>query len=72
MRHTSRSIEILTKLKVVILTSIVLSFFSVSSFADYVDLDGANLIANDLADGTTIDKGKILLSEKPGLGICMK
>lgn len=41
-------------------------------FADYVDLDGANLIANDLADGTTIDKGKILLSEKPGLGICMK
>tara|TARA_Y100000815_G_C13319409_1_gene491734 strand:- start:866 stop:1882 length:1017 start_codon:yes stop_codon:yes gene_type:complete len=41
-------------------------------FADYVDLDGANLIANDLADGTTIDKGKILLSEKSGLGICMK
>ena len=35
--HTSRSIEILTKLKVFILTSIVLSFFSVSSFADYVD-----------------------------------
>ena len=37
MMHTSRSIEILTKLKVAILTSIVLSFFSVSSFADYVD-----------------------------------
>jgi len=36
---------------------------------DYADLDGANLIANDLAKGTTIVHGKIQLSEKPGLGI---
>lgn len=36
---------------------------------DYADLDGANLIANDLAKGTTIVNGKIQLSEKPGLGI---
>ncbi|VXB54668.1 Chloromuconate cycloisomerase [Flavobacterium sp. 9AF] len=43
-----------------------------SPFADYVDLDGANLIANDLAIGTTIQNGKILLSEKPGLGIYLK
>jgi L-Ala-D/L-Glu epimerase len=36
---------------------------------DYVDLDGANLIANDVANGTKIFNGKIQLSDKPGLGI---
>jgi L-alanine-DL-glutamate epimerase-like enolase superfamily enzyme len=39
---------------------------------DYVDLDGANLIANDIAFGSTIEKGKLLLSEKVGLGISLK
>jgi len=39
---------------------------------DYVDLDGANLIANDIAFGSTIKKGKILLSNKVGLGISLK
>lgn len=38
-------------------------------YCDYADLDGANLIANDLAVGTKIYHGKIQLSEKPGLGI---
>lgn len=36
---------------------------------NYTDLDGANLIANDIANGSKIIKGKIQLSEKPGLGI---
>ena len=40
-------------------------------FADYADLDGANLIANDIAKGTEIVNGKINLSEKPGLGISL-
>ena len=39
---------------------------------DYVDLDGANLIANDIAFGSTIEKGKVLLSEKVGLVISLK
>ena len=38
-------------------------------FCDYADLDGANLIANDIANGSQIVSGKIILSEKPGLGI---
>jgi L-alanine-DL-glutamate epimerase-like enolase superfamily enzyme len=38
---------------------------------DYADLDGANLIANDMAAGTKIYNGKIQLSEKPGLGISL-
>jgi L-Ala-D/L-Glu epimerase len=36
---------------------------------DYADLDGANLIANDIAIGSHIIEGKIVVSEKPGLGI---
>ncbi|SFB28757.1 L-alanine-DL-glutamate epimerase [Flavobacterium swingsii] len=36
---------------------------------DYADLDGANLIANDIANGSKIINGKIQLSDKPGLGI---
>jgi L-alanine-DL-glutamate epimerase-like enolase superfamily enzyme len=36
---------------------------------DYADLDGANLIANDMATGSKIENGKIILSESYGLGI---
>ena len=36
---------------------------------DYADLDGANLISNDIAKGNHIANGKLHFSEKPGLGI---
>lgn len=36
---------------------------------DYCDLDGANLISNDIARGSTVTNGMIQLSEKSGLGI---
>lgn len=39
---------------------------------DFADLDGANLIANDIAKGSEIVNGKIQLSEKHGLGIQIK
>lgn len=38
-------------------------------FCDYADLDGANLIANDIAKGSEIVNGKIHLSKNHGLGI---
>ena len=38
-------------------------------FCDYADLDGANLIANDIAKGSEIINGKIHLRENHGLGI---
>lgn len=37
--------------------------------ADYADLDGANLIANDIASGSIVNYGQIELSGQPGLGI---
>lgn len=43
-----------------------------TGFVDFVDLDGANLIANDYATGSRVDNGKIILADKPGLGIYLK
>lgn len=39
---------------------------------DFVDLDGANLISNDIALGSYIENGVVRLSEKAGLGISLK
>jgi len=42
---------------------------ALTPFCDYADLDGANLIANDIAKGSQVINGKIHLSQKNGLGI---
>ncbi len=42
---------------------------ALASFAYYLDLDGANLIANDTFNGSRIVNGKVFLSEYAGLGI---
>ncbi|ESU25303.1 chloromuconate cycloisomerase YkfB1 [Flavobacterium limnosediminis JC2902] len=42
---------------------------ALASLTDFADLDGANLIANDIAKGSSVINGIIHLSEKPGLGI---
>lgn len=42
---------------------------ALASFADYLDLDGANLIENDSFDGSKIVNGKVVLSDSMGLGI---
>ena len=42
---------------------------ALAPLVDFADLDGANLISNDIANGSKIVNGKIQLSEKPGLGI---
>ncbi|MGC4039841.1 MAG: enolase C-terminal domain-like protein [Flavobacterium sp.] len=41
-------------------------------FCDYADLDGANLIANDIAKGSEVINGKIHLNENHGLGIRLR
>ncbi|MEO6903747.1 MAG: dipeptide epimerase [Bacteroidia bacterium] len=40
-----------------------------SPMADYADLDGALLIKEDVFDGITFNKGKIMLNEKAGIGV---
>ena len=38
---------------------------------DYVDMDGALLIAEDIADGVRLDKGVPILPNSPGLGVTL-
>jgi len=39
---------------------------------DYVDLDGANLLADDVADGVRVQRGQVLLGDEPGCAITMR
>ncbi len=45
---------------------------AIAPICDFVDLDGANLISNDYAEGSFVENGKVFISEKPGLGISLK
>ena len=45
---------------------------AVSALFDYADLDGATLISNDIAQGHHVENGKLIFSEKAGLGIKIK
>lgn len=40
-----------------------------ASLADWADLDGAELITNDLFTGTKIRNGKLVIPDTPGIGI---
>lgn len=40
-----------------------------SPFVDWADLDGALLISNDLFHGVTILEGRVVLPDRPGIGI---
>ncbi|MDB5203842.1 MAG: dipeptide epimerase [Ferruginibacter sp.] len=42
-----------------------------SPLLDYVDMDGPLLLAEDIASGISFDAGKIIGSNKPGLGVEM-
>ncbi|MCC2590614.1 enolase C-terminal domain-like protein [Chryseobacterium sp. MFBS3-17] len=45
---------------------------TLAGLVDFADLDGANLIANDYAQGSFVENGHIHLSEMPGLGISLR
>jgi len=40
-----------------------------SPLVDYADLDGNLLIANDPYTGVKVEKGKLILPDRPGLGL---
>jgi L-alanine-DL-glutamate epimerase-like enolase superfamily enzyme len=41
----------------------------ISGLVDFVDLDGAMLLADDPFEGPVYENGRIILSEEPGLGV---
>ena len=43
-----------------------------SPLADFADLDGNLLISNDRFEGVTVQGGKLILPNRPGLGLIRK
>jgi L-alanine-DL-glutamate epimerase-like enolase superfamily enzyme len=43
-----------------------------SPAVDFADLDGNLLISNDIFKGTTVENGKLMLSDLPGIGLRVK
>jgi L-Ala-D/L-Glu epimerase len=70
MIHTARAHDMLVMLGCMVETSLGISAAAhISGLVDFVDLDGAMLLADDPYSGPIYEHGRILLSEKPGLGV---
>jgi L-alanine-DL-glutamate epimerase-like enolase superfamily enzyme len=70
MIHTSRAHGLLVMLGCMVETSLGISAAAhISGLVDFVDLDGAMLLADDPFSGPAYQNGRILLSAEPGLGV---
>ncbi len=70
MIHTARAHGMLVMLGCMVETSLGISAAAqISGLVDFVDLDGAMLLADDPYSGPAYENGRILLSEAPGLGV---
>jgi L-alanine-DL-glutamate epimerase-like enolase superfamily enzyme len=70
MIHVARAHGMLVMLGCMVETSLgIAAAAQISGFVDFVDLDGAMLLADDPFSGLGYEKGRILLSESPGLGV---
>ena len=70
MIHTARSLGMTVMLGCMVETSLGISAAAhLSGLFDFVDLDGAMLLADDPFEGPVYENGRILLPEAPGLGV---
>jgi L-Ala-D/L-Glu epimerase / N-acetyl-D-glutamate racemase len=70
MIHTARSLGMMVMLGCMVETSLGISAAAqISGLFDFVDLDGAMLLADDPFEGIGYEEGRIVLSEEPGLGV---
>jgi L-alanine-DL-glutamate epimerase-like enolase superfamily enzyme len=70
MIHTARAHGMLVMLGCMVETSLgIAAAAQISGLVDFVDLDGAMLLADDPYSGPIYDNGRILLPEEPGLGV---
>ncbi len=68
--HTARAHRMMVMLGCMVETSLgIAAAAQVSGLVDFVDLDGPLLLADDPYSGIGFEKGRVLLSEKPGLGV---
>ncbi len=70
MIQIARSLKLKVMLGCMIESSIgIAAAAHLSHLADYADLDGNLLIANDPYRGVKVEKGKLILPDRPGLGV---
>ena len=70
MVHTARSLGMMTMLGCMVETSLgIAAAAQISGLFDFVDLDGAMLLADDPFGGIGYENGRIVLSDAPGLGV---
>lgn len=70
MRHLAKSLGMKVMIGCMTETSCAISAASqIYAGMDFADLDGALLIANDCFRGASLQQGKIIASEMPGIGI---
>lgn len=70
MLNVARAMDLKVMLGCMTETSCAISAASqLAPMVDWVDLDGALLISNDIYSGMQVIEGKVVLSELPGIGI---
>lgn len=70
MIQIARSLGLKTMLGCMISSSVAITAAAhLSPLVDYADLDGNLLIANDPYEGVKVEKGKLILPDRPGLGL---
>ena len=68
--HTARAHGMLVMLGCMVETSLgIAAAAQISGLVDFVDLDGAMLLADDPFAGPGYEKGRIIVPEEPGLGV---
>jgi L-alanine-DL-glutamate epimerase-like enolase superfamily enzyme len=71
--HTARALELQIMLGSMVETSLAVTAAAhLSPLCDYADLDGPLMISNDPFDGMRYDKARLVLPERPGLGVARK
>jgi L-alanine-DL-glutamate epimerase-like enolase superfamily enzyme len=70
MVHAARALGLVVMLGCMIESSVGISASAqFASLCDFVDLDGHFLISDDPAEGLGFEDGRIVLSQRPGLGV---
>ena len=73
MIHVARAYDLKVMLGCMIESSVgIAAAAQLGSLLDFLDLDGNLLVANDPFEGLKLDKGKLQLSDLPGLGVAPK